>query len=237
MLKYKRLSVGIVFFVVLVACSYAWHSYQTKQQQSSSDRFLSAAIEESQNCLRKLSGWRDHLMHTDTAITPQLKNCRLNTATVEIKNLPKPACLGLAKKLFRTTSKISALQTITIDNTLLTESLCTNTNTIQFNFETTEAGLEWYQKIVQASRRRDAILETIGEQNAQQVPKPDLNVGTVVARLKRIDNDFLYDFTVSLENGNVLIITQEDDLSLNNGDAVMVIHENGQNRIRNKISP
>ena len=234
MSKYKSLFLGVLVIVILAVSGHMWRAHKTEQQRSSADRFLDAAIKENQNCLRKLSGWRDHLTDIDNDINVKLNDCRLKSIAVEITNVPKAACIGLAERLFKTTSKTSDLKRMTLSGNPLNTALCADTNAIQFDFETTEAGLTWYQKIEEGARRRELY---VASNEGSEPQRPDLNIGTIIARLKRLDNESLYDFTVSLENGTVLIITQEDDLSLNNGDSVMVIHENGQTRIRNKISP
>ena len=234
MSQYKSVFFGILFIAAIAISGHIWRAHQFEQKRTSADRFLSAAIQENQNCLRKLSGWRDHLTDTDKNVHIELKNCRLKETSVEIKNIPQNACIGLAEKLFQSTTKTSILKNMTIAGHPVTADTCTNDNTVLFDFETTEAGLSWYEKMVQGSRRRDMYLS---KEESGQEERPNLFVGTLIARLKRLDDESLYDFTVSLENGQVLIITQEDNLSLNNGDAVMVIHENGQTRIQKKISP
>ena len=83
----------------------------------------------------------------------------------------------------------------------------------------------------------EIIHELQNKSSVQEKPYKEhkaIQIGTI-ASLKK-NNDSLYDFTISLLNGNVITITQENTLSLKKSDRVKLTHAQGRWEITEKIN-
>jgi len=87
----------------------------------------------------------------------------------------------------------------------------------------------------------DEIIERLNTPPKPVQPvKPIQNIvklGTVVSLYQHKDNPQLFDFALSLTDDSVIIITQENDLSLHPGDSVLISEEDGKTKIKSRVSP
>ena len=85
----------------------------------------------------------------------------------------------------------------------------------------------------------DEIIERL---NTQPKPiQPDnsakniVKLGTVVSLYRHKDNLNLFDFTLSLIDDSVIIVTQENNLGLRPGDSVLISEEEGKTIIKSRV--
>jgi len=62
-----------------------------------------------------------------------------------------------------------------------------------------------------------------------------VKLGTVVSLYQHKDNPDLFDFTLSLTDDSVIIVTQENDLDLKPGDSVLISEEEGKTIIKSRV--
>lgn len=143
--------------VVLIALGLGgyWHmeSGRTAERQKVAKEILAAAVQESQNCLYKLSGWRDRLDGTYADLKPHITSCYVKRIAIEVP-ASEDACIGLIGIKKDISDKVT-LNSIRVGDIPLGSDACQSGAVLHFEFETTESGQAWYNDLLHSAKKRD----------------------------------------------------------------------------------
>lgn len=85
----------------------------------------------------------------------------------------------------------------------------------------------------------DEIIAKLQEEEKTIIPPSEkqilIHIGKIESMLNRSDNPNLYDFTVSYDDGRILMVTQDNSLGLKPNDVVKTTLKDGLTTILEKI--